>query len=273
MTRHLSKRPLLVTVVLLLCCPAGDAQVTKELSKAESEAKAEQIITRAIEVLGGPKYLNVSTLIGRGLFTPFQEGASGIPVKFVDYIVYPDKERTEFTGAAVRSIQVNVGDTGWIFDGMVKTLNDQKPEQIADFKFGLKTNLEHLLHGSWRTEGATVSYIGRREAGLAKRNETIRLTYPDGFWIEYEFGARDGLPAKILYIRKHKNPDTFEMEEGIEEDWLAKPIAIDGVTAPWVIDHYIVGKQSSRITYESIDYNKPVPDTLFTKPATIKGLK
>jgi len=59
----------------------------------------------------------------------------------------------------------------------------------------------------------------------------------------------------------------------MEEDRLEKPITIDGVTAPWVIDHFVAGKQISRITYESIEYNKPVPDSLFTKPATIKGLK
>jgi hypothetical protein len=152
-------------------------------------------------------------------------------------------------------------------------LKDQKPEQIEDFKFGLRTSLENLLRGSWRKDGAKLSYVGRREAGLAKRNETIRLTYPSGFWIEYEFGAKDGLPAKIIYLRKRKNFDSGEVEEMAEEDRLATPISIDGITAPWVIDHYIAGKQSSRITYESIEYNRPISDSLFTKPASIKGLK
>jgi hypothetical protein len=263
----------IVSLLLLSCLSANAQDTVKDPAAAASDQKPEQIVNRAIEVLGGDSYRNVRTIIGRGFFTPFRDGASQVPAKFVDYIVFPDKERTEFTSDGVRTIQVNFGDQGWIFDGAVKTLNDQKPEQVEDFKFGFRASIETLLRGVWRKEGAKLSYLGRREAGLAKRNETVRLTYPDGFWIEYEFGAKDGWPAKIIYMRKHKSLDNGEVEETLEEDRLAKPITIDGVTAPWVIDHYIAGKQTSRINYESIEYNKPVPDSLFTKPASIKGLK
>lgn len=265
-------RPLFVAVLALLFCFSMRAQDNSQGTPASDE-KAEQIISRGIAVLGGSNYLNVRTITGRGFFTPFRDAISQVPAKFVDYIVFPDKERTEFTSDGIRTIQVNFGDQGWLFDGAVKTLNDQKPEQIEEFKFGFKVSIETVLRGTWRKEGGKLSYLGRREAGLAKRNETVRLTYPNGFWIEYEFGARDGLPAKIIYLHKHKNLDSGQMEESIEEDRLAKPITIDGVTAPWVIDHYVAGKQTSRINYESIEYNKPVPDSLFTKPASIKALK
>lgn len=265
----------LLTAFLLVLCvsaPRALAQTDKPSPSSDQDQKAEQIVKRAIEVLGGSNYLNVRTLIGRGFFSPFRDGAPQPPAKFVDYIIYPDKERTEF-GGAMHVIQTNFGDQGWIFDGAARTIKDQKPAQIADFKFGLKTSVEGLLRGAWRTEGAKLSYLGRREAGLAKRNETVRLTWPDGFWIEYEFGAKDGLPAKIIYLRKRQNPDNDEIQEFMEEDRLAKPINIDGVTAPWVIDHFIAGKQTSRINYEAIEYNKPIADSLFTKPATIKGVK
>jgi len=272
MSKGYSKTVLFVAQLMLFTFFAN-AQTSGQEVKATSDEKSEQIITRAIEVLGGSSYLSIRTIIGRGFFTPFHEGVSQVPAKFVDYIVFPDKERTEFVSNGVRTIQVNYGNQGWIFDGAVKTLNDQKPDQIEEFKFGFKTTVETLLRGAWRKDGAKLSYVGRREAGLAKRNETVRLTYANGFWIEYEFGAKDGLPAKIIYLRKHKNADSGELEESIEEDRLAKPITIDGITAPWVIDHYIAGKQTSRISYESIEYNKPIPDTVFTKPANIKALK
>lgn len=260
-------------LLFLLCLTVRAQTASKDTAPPNSDQKSEEIVKRAIEVLGGAGYLNVRTVIGHGFFTPFHDGVSQVPLKFVDYIVYPDKERTEFTQNGVRTIQVNFGEQGWIFDGAVKTLNDQKPEQIADFKFSFRASIETILRGEWRKEGVKLSYVGRREAGLAKRNETVRLTYPDGFWLEYEFAAKEGLPAKIIYMRKHKNMDSGEVEETLEEDRLQKPITIDGVTAPWVIDHFISGKQTSRINYETIEYNKPVPDSLFTKPATIKGLK
>ena len=249
------------------------AQKGTRTSDSSADEKSQQIINRAIEVLGSSHYLNVRTVIGRGYYTQFKDGVSQLPAKFVDYIVYPDKERTEFTGGGVHIIQTNFGDQGWVFDGATKILNDMKAEQVEDFKLGMRTSIENLLHGWWRKEGAKLSYVGRREAGLAKRNETVRLTYTDGFSIEYEFGAKDGLPAKIIYMRKRKNPNNDEMEEIAEEDRLEKPITVDGVTAPWVIDHFTAGAQTSRIVYESIEYNRPLADSLFTKPENIKALK
>ena len=159
---------------------------------------------KAIEALGGQNYLNVQTVVGKGFYTTFRDGVSQLPARFLDYIAYPDRERTEFVGAGIRTIQTNVGDTGWLFDGSVKKISDQSPTQVEDFKRAMRTVVENLLRGWWKKEGGKVTYVGRREAGLAKRNETIRLTYPEGFWIEYEFGAKDFLPAKVIYKRTRK---------------------------------------------------------------------
>lgn len=238
-----------------------------------TDNKAETILTQAVEALGGANYLNVRTVVGRGFYTAFQDGLSQLPSRFLDYIAYPDKERTEFSANGIRVVQTNSGSTGWLYDGATKSLHDMKPAQVEDFKRGMRTSVENVLRGWWRKEDATLTYIGRREAGLAKRNEVVRLTYPDGFWIEYEFGAKDALPAKVIYKRVRNKTDSDETEEITEEDRLAKPIVIDGITAPFVIDHYIDGKQTSRINYESIEYNRPLLDTLFAKPANIKSLK
>jgi len=238
-----------------------------------STEKAEGIVKRAIEVLGGSAYLNAQSVVGRGFYTAYQDGLSQLPTRFLDYVVYPDKERTEFTSAGVRVVQTNAGATGWLYDGATRSLNDQKPAQIEDFKRSMRTSIDNVLRGWWRRESATLSYTGRREAGLARRNETVRLTYPDGFWIEYEFGAKDGLPAKVIYKRTRKVADSDETEEITEEDRLARPITIDGVTAAYVIDHFINGKQTSRINYESIEFNRPLAASLFTKPEDAKSVK
>lgn len=238
-----------------------------------ADQKAQQIVQKAIVVMGGDRYLNVKTIIGRGFFTDFKDGVSTIPLKFVDYIVYPDRERTEFSGGGQLLIQTNDHDKGWILDKAALTLKDQTAEQLEDFRQSTRTSLEPLLRGVWRTQGAKLTYIGRREAGVGRRNETVRLTYPDGFWIEYEFAATDGSPAKVLYQRKHKKPDSDETEDDSEEDRLYKPITIDGIVANYIVDHFRNGVQTSRINYESVEFNKPVADTLFAKPASIKAVK
>ena len=237
------------------------------------DEKSQQIIDRAVVALGGPKYLAVQTVIGKGFYTSFKDGMSQLPARFLDYIAYPDKERTEFSGGGIRTIQTNTGDTGWLFDGAAKKISDQSPAQVEEFKRGVRTGLEYLLRGYWKKDGGKITYAGRREAGLAKRNETIRLTFPDGYWVEYEFGAKDNLPSKIIYKRQRKDPDSGDMVQTNEEDQLLKFIEIDGVTSAWVVDHYINGKQTSRINYESVQYNQKLADDLFTKPANIKAIK
>lgn len=255
---------LLILSLLFVQTPAPTVSV---------DEKSQQIIDRAIVTVGGPKYLGVKTVISKGFFTAFKDGMTQLPARFLDYIDYPDHERTEFNGGGIRTIQTNTGDTGWIYDGGPKKISDQKPAQIEEFKRSIRTSLEFLLRGYWKKEGGKIAYVGRREAGLAKRNETIRLTLPDGYMIEYEFGAKDNLPAKIIYKRQRRDPDSGDMVETTEEDQFLKFIEMDGVTSAWVIDHYINGHQSSRINYESVQYNQTFPSDLFTKPANIKAIK
>lgn len=252
-------------ILCLFLCVSVSAQTADE--------KSQQIMDRAVEALGGSNYLNVTTVVGKGFFTTYRDGVSQIPEKFVDYLAYPDRERTEFVGMGIKRIQTNTGETGWLFDGSVKKISDQTPAQVEDFKRAMKTGVENLLRGWWKKDGAKVTYVGRREAGLAKRNETIRLTYPEGFWIEYEFGARDFLPAKVIYKRTRKDPDSGDPVEVTEEDRILRFILVNGINAPWIIDHFINGKQISRINYDSVQYNQSLADALFAKPADIKSIK
>jgi hypothetical protein len=271
MTSMSFRRITLANFTILLFAFSGFAQAEKPAAAPDDQA--EKIVQKAIQSVGADAYLNVQTVIGRGYFSEYKDGVPQVPSKFVDYIAYPDRERTEFTLSGARTIQTNAADKGWLFDGAAKTLKDQSAQQLEEFRLGMLTSMENLLHGWWRHKGGVLSYVGRREAGLGRRNETLRLTYPDGFWVEYEFAATDGTPAKVLYKRKRKNPDTDEMQEIPEEDRLLKQITIDGIVTPLVIDHFRNGVQTSRINYESVEYNKPLADSLFVKPANIKSIK
>jgi hypothetical protein len=264
----------LLLIVLLLLVPAHASLAQADKPTVSPDEKAQQVIQRALKAVGGDRYLQVKTIIARGLFTTFADGVSQIPTKFVDYVVYPDKERTEFSGGGARTVQTNVTGGGWIYDGAALTLKDQTPQQIEEFKTSVRVGLENLLRGGWRAQGAKLTYAGRREAGIiGHRNEVLRLTFPDDFWVEYEFSADDGSPAKVLYERKHKNRETEEIDSINEEDRLHKMITIDGVTVPFIIDHYSNKIQTSRIAYDTNEYNKPIADSLFAKPANIKALK
>jgi hypothetical protein len=260
-------------LLLFVCLASPDARAQGEDKETAQPPppqteRAEQILQRAVEALGGASYMNIRTVIGRGQFTPFKDGISQLPLAFIDYIVYPDHERTEFRGGGLRNIQTNTGATGWIYDGAGRSIKNMTPEQVEDFRFALRTSVENLLRGGWRKDGARLSYAGRREAGIGRRNETVRLTYPDGMSVDFEFGAKDGLPAKVVYQRKDA-----EGKEMPEEDRMAQYIAVGSINAPFVVDHFRAGVQTSRINYESIEFNAAVADALFTRPANAKAVK
>jgi hypothetical protein len=124
-----------VTIAISRLTAATKKSLVSVETKPAIDAKAEQILRRAVEALGGNNYMSVHSEIGRGLFTPFRDGVSGIPSAFVDYIVFPDRERTEFRNSDGRVIQTNIGAKGWVFDGAKRSIKDMTPEQAEDFRF------------------------------------------------------------------------------------------------------------------------------------------
>src|SRR5437016_4811732 len=99
-----------------------------ENAKPESTEKATAIIAKAVQTLGGDKYLQVRTQIGRGKFSVIKEKTVVSFQEFVDVIVFPDKERTEFKVGGVKTVQTNTGNTGWVFDGeqnLIKVQNEK----------------------------------------------------------------------------------------------------------------------------------------------------
>lgn len=244
------------------------AQSTQPKPAPKEDERAAAVVRRAVEALGGSAYLDVKTVVSRGHFTPFKGGMATLPTAFTDYLVLPDRERTEFRGAGTKSVQTNTGDTGWVADLQAKKILDLTSEQAQDFRTSMRASVDNVLRGWWRNEGAGLSYVGRREAGLARRNEVVRLTYPDGFEVEFEFDAKDALPSKVKYKKA-----SAEGEQAEEEDRFAQIVSIGAVRVPFVVDHYSAGVQSSRVNYDAVEFNRPVPDSLFTKPGDVKAVK
>lgn len=229
--------------------------------------EADDVISRAVQYMGGEKYLNLTTQYGVGRYSMIKEGVIVSSRSFSDVIVFPDKERTEFKGGGSKFVQVNTGDTGWVFDGDQEVIKAQTEGQITNFKRSMRVSLDHLLRGKWKGEGE-LSYIGKRAASLGKRNDAVKLTYKDGLIVEFEFAADTALPIKAIY--KTTNDDG---EEETEEDRYAQFVDVAGVKAAFIIDRFTNGKPSSRVNFESVQFNIRVPDSIFAKPASPKELK
>ncbi len=235
-------------------------------NQIKTDEKAETVLKKAVEKIGGEKYLQVKSQIGRGRFSVLRDNVIISFQSFVDVIVFPDKERTEFKGSA-KNVQTNVGKSGWIFDGDAEIVKEQDKVQIENFERGINASLDNLLRGGWRGDGAVLSYVGKRQASLGKRNDVVKLIYTNGFAVEFEF-TDDGTPAKSIF--KRTNADN---EEITEEDRYAQFVEVQGIKTPFIIDRFTNKAQSSRINYDSVEFNRTIPDSIFAKPKSAKEVK
>lgn len=156
-------------------------QIPTYAQEDNDPAKAEALVRDAINARGGDAYLQVRTAVSRGQYTPYDKGVSTLPRQFVDYIVYPDRERTEFDKGDSRYIQTNTGDEGWIYDASQRMIRPQSDDQVKDFKQGLHADLDYLLRKGWKEPGVKLVYVGRREVQHNVFSEAVRFDFADGF--------------------------------------------------------------------------------------------
>jgi hypothetical protein len=223
----------------------------------DGQQRARAVLEAATQAMGGEKFLNARTVIGKGMYTRFDEkGELNFLASFIDSIAYPDKERTEFGHGKKRFIQTNVGATGWIYDAPQKAIRDQTEEQVEDFKRGLRRNLDSILR-RWRNPGVQLRYVGEKEIGFRQRGQGVEITFPlDG----------EGKEVVTIYV----DPQTHypvKLAYDNEEDRFFLFREFDGIIMPLRIDHYEDGVLRARISYNSAQFNQPIDPQLFEKPS------
>lgn len=255
---------------VFLSQPATAQEVTPQTDA--DAAKAEALIRAAVRARGGDAYLQVRSVSSRGLYTAFEKGNSGIPTEFVDYLVYPDRERTEFGKGDSKFIQTNVSNSGWIYDASQKMIRDQTEEQVKTFQRGQLYDIDNILRTTWQAQGTRLVYIGRREIWRNTFSEAVRLDYADGFSVTAHFDPRSKLPLMVEYRAEYKNQDD-EVKTGDNQIRYFRWIEYGGVQFPTVQDFFRDGRQTARVNFDTVAFNANVSDKLFAKPANIKELK
>jgi len=79
-------------------------------------------------------------------------------------------------------------------------------------------------------------------------------------------------PAKVLYQRKEKDLTATRRKTCRKRVACINRSPPMAWVAPYVIDHFRNGQQTSRTSYDSVEFNKPIADALFAKPASFKQL-
>jgi hypothetical protein len=258
----------LITVVLVALTISAQAQKADPKDPINIR-RGQELIKQAIEARGGLRYLTFRSLEATGQFTQYEKGISQIPIQFLDIIVYPDKERVEFGKGKKKNkrIQVNVGKTGWVYDGDAETIKDQTDKQIQGHLEGREFDLDRLLRAGWKEEGVMVGYAGREETRPGERADVVAVELQSDRKIHLLLDQRTHLPMSLVYEKPG--------DEGLvkHEVRFNQYVPYDGALFPNIVDFYRNGIQESRVNYQSVKLDPKIDDDIFTKPASVKAIK
>ena len=191
--------PALFIVALALFAPVADAQTDK----------ATMVVNDMIAALGGKAFTNVREIQANGKFFTFKRDQMAGTEVFVDYIKFPDKERTEFGTYKIKPTNINNGDAGWsVYDKKVEL---QTPAEVKAFQTGVKTGFQFLARFILNREGLTLQHVGTEMIDF-KRNDVIEFRDSGNFFRLF-VNQQSHLPTKMQVRR---SGETFMREEHLQ---------------------------------------------------------
>jgi len=267
-----SNRAFLKVIVVIIAMTLLAAAVSAQKADPKdpkNEELGKQLLKQAIDARGGDKYLNFTTLQATGQFTPYDQGASTVPAPFYYWHVPYEKERVEFGKGKKknRQIQVNVGNTGWVYDGDAETLKDQTDKQIRDHQENGEFDIDKLMRASWREPGVEVRFAGREELRPGERADVVAIEVKPEQTAFLWLDRNTHLPISLIY---EKTGDAGLVRN---EYRFFQWVPYDGVKFPNIVDYYRDGIQQNRVNYQSVKLNEPISEDLFAKPANVKAIK
>src|SRR6266850_368165 len=226
---------------------------------ATAQSRSNPAMDQMIQALGGQAFLDVKEIHIGGRFFAFTKGdLSGSDI-FVDYIKFPDMERTEFGFNRNKSITINRGTEGWKIEPKEK---DPQPIPIKageEFLAGFKTSFDYVLRFVVKNPQTTIQNLASEIIDF-KRTDVVELRDPAKNRIRFFIDRETKLPVK-MQVRRADQPNLNEEQYG---NWHR----FQGVMTPLFMGRYKDGVKIMEIRAETAAYNSGLSDNLFSPPAT-----
>jgi hypothetical protein len=235
----------LLASLFLLAVPAS----------TNAQARPVQAIDQMILALGGQTFLDVDDIHTTGRFFGFTRGELTSSDLFVDYIKFPDMERTEFGSARNKSISLNKGKEGTKVVGK-KDPEQQTPGEGEEFLKGFKTSFDYVLRFVLTEKQTTVQNVGNEIIDF-KRAEVVEARDAAKNLIRFYIDRSTHLPLKMEVRRSG--------ESKVREEQYANWHKFQDVMTPLFVSRYVDKVKTMEIRAETVVYNSGVSDDLFTK--------
>jgi hypothetical protein len=219
------------------------------------DPKAQQVLDRVIQALGGPAFLKVKRLTTKGRIFSIRNEATSAFAPFDSFVEYPDKRRFSY-GKDHPVILINNGDQAWELDRMGQTT--QLAEQVRRYKISSYCSLENLLRLRIHEPGMLIQPGGVDFVDNVA-TQSLDMVDAQGTQMKLDLNRQTFLPVSVVYrVRDPKSDDWNEFAD-VYSDYKN----IDGVITPMHIARFMDGDRVSEVFRSFAHYDDDYPPTYF----------
>ncbi|HEV2425231.1 MAG TPA: hypothetical protein VGZ29_10430 [Terriglobia bacterium] len=227
---------------------------------ARVEPKAQALLDRALQALGGPAFLSFQTLTTHGRLFSISSAGEGF-VYFDSQVQFPDKRRLAY-GLSTKSkpiIIINNGDLGWEIDRMGMVHLDSA--DIRQWAFANRYGLENLLRLRVREPGTLVQAEG---VDFVNNLPVDILDIVDARQTQIKLclAHQTALPVEVTY--RKWNTEVKDWDDYADD--YADFRTFQGIPTPMHITHSRNGRRYSEVYRNSAVYNETYPEKIFHDP-------
>jgi len=218
--------------------------------------KSAAIINDMINALGGKKFLDVREIQSSGKVFAFKRDQMSGTNDFINYLKYPDKQRTEYGTSKIKPATIYNGESGW--NVVDKKIEELPVTDVKEFQAGLHTGLQYVARFVLTKPGLTTQYVG---SGLIdyKPNDMVEFRDSGNFFRLY-IDQQTHLPTK-MEIRR--SGETF-----IREEQYANWHEFQSIKTALYLIRLRDGERNQEIRYADVAYNTGLADSLFNPTST-----
>ena len=241
-----------------------------QLLKSETEEvkdpreRAQQVLTQAIEAMGGDRYLGVKTehVKGRDFLFARDRRSGLIPFQQWTHYQDPIRYRSQTYKGKRQTLQVyNLElDKGWIQEGF-HTIEEMPKEQLERFKLIVKRDFHYLLRNRLDEEGLSFFYYGPDDIAGSGELEAVEVIDKTNDAVTIYFDIESHLPVHMETQTRDKMGIRHELRTEFF-NWHEQ----DGVLTPLSFHSFEDGEKSGERFFEELAYNTQFPPEYFLEP-------
>jgi hypothetical protein len=219
------------------------------------DPKAQQVVDRVIQALGGPAFLKVKRLTTRGRIYSIRDEATSAYAPFESFVEYPDRRRFSY-GKNPPVILVNNGDQAWELDRYGQTT--QPAEQARRWGISNHYSLENLLRLRIHEPGILIQPGGVDFVDNVA-TQALDMVDAQGTQLKLDLNRQTLLPVRVTYrVRDPKTGDWSEFAD-VYSDYKN----IQGIMTPMHIARFLDDERVSEVFRSSAHYDDEYPPTYF----------